>query len=34
MDLEVSLEDDIEAAEIIELYKANGWSSAEKHSNV
>jgi len=30
MDLEVSLEDDIETDEVIELYKANGWSSAEK----
>ena len=27
---EVSLEDDIETAEVIELYKANSWSSAEK----
>jgi len=27
---EVSLEDDIETAEVIELYKASGWSSAEK----
>ena len=30
MDLEVSLEDDIETDEVIELYKANGWSSADK----
>jgi GNAT superfamily N-acetyltransferase len=30
MDLEVSLEDDIETDEVIELYKENGWSSAEK----
>lgn len=30
MDLEVSLEDNIEAAEVVALYKANGWSSAEK----
>ncbi len=30
MDLELSLEDDIETDEVIELYKANGWSSAEK----
>ena len=30
MELEVSLEDDIETDEVIELYKANGWSSAEK----
>ncbi len=29
MELEVSLEDDIETDEVIELYKANGWSSAE-----
>ena len=27
---EVSLEDDIGTAEVVELYKANGWSSAEK----
>ena len=30
MDLEVSLKDDIETDEVVELYKANGWSSAEK----
>ena len=30
MDLEVSLEGDIETDEVIALYKANGWSSAEK----
>ncbi|MBC2713510.1 MAG: GNAT family N-acetyltransferase [Desulfosarcina sp.] len=30
MDLEVSLEDDIETEEVIDLYKTNGWSSAEK----
>ncbi len=30
MDLEVSLKDDIETDEIVELYKVNGWSSAEK----
>ena len=31
MNLEVSLENnDIETSEIIEIYKANGWSSAEK----
>jgi hypothetical protein len=30
MDIEVSLEDDIETDEVIALYKANGWSSAEK----
>jgi GNAT superfamily N-acetyltransferase len=30
MDLELSLEDDVETDEVIELYKANGWSSAEK----
>ena len=30
MDLEVSLEDDIETDEVIDLYKKNGWSSAEK----
>ena len=30
MELELSLEDDIETDEVIELYKANGWLSAEK----
>ena len=30
MDLEVSLQDNIETDEVIEIYKANGWSSAEK----
>jgi len=30
VDLEVSLEGDIETDEVIALYKANGWSSAEK----
>jgi GNAT superfamily N-acetyltransferase len=30
MNFEVSLEDDIETTEVIELYRANGWSSAEK----
>ena len=30
MELEISLEDDFETDEVIELYKANGWSSAEK----
>ena len=30
MDLELSLEDIIETDEVIELYRANGWSSAEK----
>ncbi len=30
MNLEVSLEGSIETDEVIELYKANGWSSAEK----
>ncbi len=30
MNLEVSLEDTIETDEVIELYKANGWSSAKK----
>jgi GNAT superfamily N-acetyltransferase len=30
MDLEVSLQDDIETDEVIEIYKANGWSSAER----
>jgi GNAT superfamily N-acetyltransferase len=30
MDLEVSLENDIETDEVIDLYKTNGWSSAEK----
>jgi len=30
MELELSLEDDIETDEVIAIYKANGWSSAEK----
>ncbi len=30
MNFEISLEDDIEIAEVITLYRANGWSSAEK----
>jgi GNAT superfamily N-acetyltransferase len=30
MELELSLEDHIEPDEVIALYKANGWSSAEK----
>ena len=30
MELEESLQDDIETDEVIELYKANGWSAAEK----
>jgi GNAT superfamily N-acetyltransferase len=30
MELELSLEDDIETDEVIALYKANGWSSADK----
>jgi GNAT superfamily N-acetyltransferase len=30
MELELSLEDNFETDEVIELYKANGWSSAEK----
>ena len=30
MELELSLEDDIETDEVIALYEANGWSSAEK----
>lgn len=30
MNLVVSLEDNIETDEVVELYKANGWSSAEK----
>ena len=30
MKLELSLEDQIETDEVVELYKANGWSSAEK----
>jgi len=30
MELELSLEDNFESDEVIELYKANGWSSAEK----
>jgi len=29
MDIKINLEDQIETDEIIELYKANGWSSAE-----
>jgi len=31
MELELSLEGDIETDEVIALYKANNWSSAEKH---
>jgi len=30
MNLKLSLEDQIETDEVIELYKANSWSSAEK----
>ncbi len=30
MELKLSLQDDIETDEVIGLYKANGWSSAEK----
>jgi GNAT superfamily N-acetyltransferase len=30
MNLVVNLDDNIETGEVIELYKANGWSSAEK----
>ncbi len=30
MNFEASLEDDIGTTEVIELYKASGWSSAEK----
>lgn len=30
MEFEFSLEDNIETDEVIELFKANGWSSAEK----
>ena len=30
MNIEVSLEDDIQLAEVIALYRANGWSAAEK----
>jgi GNAT superfamily N-acetyltransferase len=30
MNFELSLEDDIKTDEVIELYKANGWSSADK----
>ena len=30
MNFEASLQDDIGTTEVIELYKANGWSSAEK----
>ena len=30
MNVEISLEDTIETKEVIELYKANGWSSAKK----
>jgi hypothetical protein len=32
MELELSPEDDVETDEVIALYKANGWSSAEKLS--
>ena len=30
MNVEISLEDDIERGEVIALYRANGWSSAQK----
>lgn len=30
MDIEITLNGEIEAAEVIALYRANGWSSAEK----
>lgn len=30
IEIEVSLEDNIETDEVIEIYKKNGWSSAEK----
>ncbi|MEH6652085.1 MAG: GNAT family N-acetyltransferase [Motiliproteus sp.] len=30
MDIEIELNGQIEVAEVIELYRANGWSSAEK----
>jgi len=30
MELELSLEDNIETDEVVDLYRANGWSSAEK----
>ncbi|MDX1320617.1 MAG: GNAT family N-acetyltransferase [Oceanospirillum sp.] len=30
MDIEITLNGPIEASEVIELYRANGWSSAEK----
>ncbi len=30
MNLKLSLEDQIETAEVINLYKANAWSSAEQ----
>jgi hypothetical protein len=30
VEFEFSLEDNIETDEVIELFKANGWSSAEK----
>lgn len=34
MELDFSLEDDIETDEVIELYKTHGWSSAEKHEKL
>ena len=30
MEFEISIEDNVETGEVIELYKANGWSSAKK----
>ena len=30
MNLKISLDDEIETSEVTELYRANGWSSAEK----
>ena len=30
MELELSLKDNIETDEVVDLYRANGWSSAEK----
>jgi len=33
MNIEISLEDTIETREVIELYKANGWSSAMEKLN-
>lgn len=32
VNLKISLENDIETDEVIEIYKANNWSSAEKQA--